>query len=90
MDPAASPALQLASSVTVTEVHLFWYPTLDVTVGPADGVQMVSTPAVAVTGAQVCVAGPPLLSSLRLRPVLLQRQADLRNVAIVQCLGSAP
>ena len=44
------------------------------------------------TGAQVCIAGTPLMSALNLRPALLQRRAGLRDVANLQlrCLGSAP
>ena len=48
--------------------------------------------AVPDTGAQVCVAGTPLMSALNLRPALSQRRAGLRDVANLQlrCLGSAP
>ena len=53
-----------------------------------------SSPVVAIadTGAQVCVAGPSLLSSLRMRPATLQRASGLRDVANLplKCLGSAP
>ncbi|KAK8381291.1 hypothetical protein O3P69_018401 [Scylla paramamosain] len=47
--------------------------------------------AVADTGAQVCVAGPKLMSLLGLRPALLQRRAGIRELARIplSSLGAA-
>ena len=56
--------------------------------GPGLGV---AARAVADTGAQVCVAGPALLTALAIKPAALRRRAGLRDLANVhlRALGSA-
>ena len=84
-----SASLDTSGAVIVAEARHAPQPVIDVTVGRMD--TLTHTVAVADTGAQVCVAGPALLSSIKLRPALLQRRAGLRDVADLplECMGSA-
>ena len=85
-------SLDVSGAVLVAEVHRSPQPTVNVTVTRVRGDKNTHTYAVADTGAQVCVAGPSLMSSINLRPALLQRRAGLRDVANLplKCMGSAP
>ncbi|KAK8403201.1 hypothetical protein O3P69_000382 [Scylla paramamosain] len=80
------------NSVTVGAAGIAPEPLLQVQLVPQVGGQACTTTAVADTGAQVCVAGPALMSSLGLRPALLQRRAGLRDLAKIPLasLGAAP
>ena len=70
------------NSVTVGSVAVAPEPLLQVHVAPQTGGGAETTvTAVADTGAQVCVAGPKLMSLLGLRPALLQRRAGIRDLA---------
>ncbi|KAK8373485.1 hypothetical protein O3P69_018661 [Scylla paramamosain] len=80
------------NNVTVGAAGIAPEPLLQVQLVPQVGGQACTTTAVADTGAQVCVAGPALMSSLGLRPALLQRRAGLRDLAKIPLasLGAAP
>lgn len=72
---------KVINSVTVGATTVSSEPVLQVEVAQqVSGVSKLMV-VVADTGAQVCVAGPALMSSLGLRPVLLQRRAGIRDVA---------
>ena len=81
----------VASSVTVGGMAVLPEPILQVSVTPQLGGAETAVMAVADTGAQVCVAGPNLMSSLGLRPALLQRRAGIRDLAKIplSSLGAA-
>lgn len=80
------------NSVTVGATDIVSEPLLQVQLAPQVGGRACTTKAVADTEAQVCVAGPALMSSLCLRPALLQRRAGLRNLVKIPLasLGAAP
>ena len=84
-----TPANAVSGSVTTVGTQVSSQPTVEVTVALERGTKH-RTVAVTDTGAQVCVAGEALLSSLHIKPTQLQRQAALRDVADLplQCLGS--
>ncbi|KAK8376776.1 hypothetical protein O3P69_009998 [Scylla paramamosain] len=67
-------------SVTTAGANVSRQPTIEVTVALGKGAKH-RTAAVADTGAQVCVAGAALLSSLNIQPTQLQGRAGLRDVA---------
>ncbi|KAK8406335.1 hypothetical protein O3P69_007200 [Scylla paramamosain] len=79
------------NSVTVGGVAVAPEPLLQVSVTPQAGGTETTVTAVADTGAQVCVAGPKLMSLLGLRPALLQRRAGIRDLARIplSSLGAA-
>ncbi|KAK8398601.1 hypothetical protein O3P69_004024 [Scylla paramamosain] len=81
----------VSGSVTTAGANVSRQPTIEVTVALDKGAKH-RTAAVADTGAQVCVAGVALLSSLNIRvqPTQLQGCAGLRDVADLplRCLGS--
>ena len=79
------------SGVTVGAAVLDEQPLIQVEVSARTGAA-VMVKAVADTGAQVCVAGSDLMSSLGLRPAMMNRQAGLRDLAKIplKCWGSAP
>ena len=79
------------NSVTVGSTTVSPEPLLQVSVTPQLGGTELAVIAVADTGAQVCVAGPNLMSSLGLRPALLQRRAGIRDLAKIplSSLGAA-
>ncbi|KAK8405460.1 hypothetical protein O3P69_001794 [Scylla paramamosain] len=79
------------NSVTVGGVAVASEPLLQVSVTLQAGGTETTVTAVADTGAQVCVAGPKLMSLLGLRPALLQRQAGIRDLAriLLSSLGAA-
>ena len=85
-------SLDSLGAVVIAEARHTPQPTIKVVVTHASGSDGAQMSAVADTGAQVCVAGPALLSSINLRPALLQRRAGLRDVADLplKCMGSAP
>lgn len=86
---SASTTNAVSGSVTLASTHVTRQPTVEVTVA-LGGKTEHRTAAVADTGAQVCVAGEALLSSLHIKPEQLRRRAGLRDVADLplQCLGS--
>ncbi|KAK8387813.1 hypothetical protein O3P69_020024 [Scylla paramamosain] len=79
----------VSGSVTTAGANVSRQPTIEVTVALGKGAKH-RTAAVADTGAQVCVAGAALLSSLNIQPTQLQGRAGLRDVADLplRCLGS--
>ena len=83
------PANAVSGSVTIAGTQVTRQPTVEVTVALGGGAKHRTT-AVADTGAQVCVAGEALLSSLHIKPAQLRGRAALRDVADLplQCLGS--
>ncbi|KAK8374316.1 hypothetical protein O3P69_018358 [Scylla paramamosain] len=82
-------AYAVSGSVTTAGANVSRQPTIEVTVALGKGAKH-RTAAVADTGAQVCVAGAALLSSLNIQPTQLQGCAGLRDVADLplRCLGS--
>ncbi|XP_063888612.1 uncharacterized protein K02A2.6-like [Scylla paramamosain] len=82
-------AYAVSGSVTTAGANVSRQPTIEVTVALGKGAKH-RTAAVADTGAQVCVAGAALLSSLNIQPTQLQGRAGLRDVADLplRCLGS--
>ena len=85
-------SLDVLGAVTVADAHRYPQPAINVTVAfTGTDKSMHPIPAVADTGAQVCVAGPALMSLIKIRPALLQRRAGLRDVANLplKCMGSA-
>ncbi|KAK8392167.1 hypothetical protein O3P69_017638 [Scylla paramamosain] len=79
----------VSGSVTTAGANVSRQPTIEVTVALGKGAKH-RTAAVADTGAQVCVAGAALLSSLNIQPTQLQGRAGLWDVADLplRCLGS--
>ena len=79
------------NSVTVGGTSVAPEPLLQVSVTSQAGGAEAAVTAVADTGAQVCVAGPKLMSLLGLRPALLQRRAGIRDLARIplSSLGAA-
>ncbi|MPC22052.1 hypothetical protein E2C01_015058 [Portunus trituberculatus] len=79
----------VSGSVTTAGANVSRQSTIEVTVALGKGGKH-CTAAVADTGAQVCVAGAALLSSLYIQSMQLQGRAGLRDVADLplQCLGS--
>ncbi|KAK8378978.1 hypothetical protein O3P69_009604 [Scylla paramamosain] len=79
----------VSGSVTTAGANVSRQPTIEVKVALGKGAKH-RTAAVADTGAQVCVAGAALLSSLNIQPTQLQGRAGLRDVADLplRCLGS--
>ncbi|KAK8384181.1 hypothetical protein O3P69_009132 [Scylla paramamosain] len=73
-------AYAVSGSVTTAGANVSRQPTIEVTVALGKGAKH-RTAAVADTGAQVCVAGAALLSSLNKQPTQLQGCASLRDVA---------
>ena len=79
----------ISSAVVVANAHLAHHPVIRVSVTPSGG-SPVSTPAVADTGAQVCVAGRKMLATLRLKPSQLKPRNGLKDVADLplSCMGT--
>ncbi|XP_068215780.1 uncharacterized protein [Palaemon carinicauda] len=70
----------LASSlVIVADTHLSPHPAIKACVSHRN-VNSVSTLVIADTGAQICVAGPMILSSLQINPLELQPRTGLRDI----------
>lgn len=84
---------EVSGAVAIAATHVSVQPTLEISVAHAGGEGGLSlVVAVADTGAQVCVAGPSVMSALNIQPTQLKRQAGLRDVANIhlKCMGSAP
>ncbi|KAK8381084.1 hypothetical protein O3P69_008169 [Scylla paramamosain] len=86
------PGNVVSVSVTTAATHLFHQPTVDVMLTPEGAGAKHHTAAVVDTGAQVCVAGATLLSSLHIKPAQFRKRTGLRHVADLplQCIASHP
>ncbi|XP_076063459.1 uncharacterized protein LOC143038319 [Oratosquilla oratoria] len=85
-------ASKLVSGVIIGSATLSPEPVLQVCVGPLASKVGIKVTAVADTGAQVCVAGPAMMTSLGLKPAQLQRRAGIRDLAKIPItsLGATP
>ena len=92
LDKGQAASLDVLGAVVVAGAHHMPQPVIGVTITRECGSTLAHVTAVADTGAQVCVAGPSLMSAINLKPALLQRRAGLLDVADLplKCMGSAP
>lgn len=83
------PSQPTSGATTTAGTHPSHQPTVEVEVSHGETAGR-CVEAVADTGAQVCVAGPSLLTALKMRPALLKRGAGLRDVANLplECMGT--
>lgn len=91
-DKGQAASLEVLGAVIVAEASHEPQPVIAVSVIDKSGSKLAQVNAVADTGAQVCVAGASFMSTMNLKPALLQRRAGLKDVADypLKCMGSAP